>query len=135
MGVGSASVVLIFAVLCLTVFALISLSTAANDKALTRNNANLVREYYRADTLAETILADILRDGVQEKVRGIEITSDFDMMTWEELISYSVPVNGTKVLYVEVQLGMDGAERLSWSMRDTRVWSGEEVYLPVWDGT
>jgi hypothetical protein len=49
MGIGSASLVLIFAVLCLTVFALISLSAAQNDKALADANAALVKAYYETE--------------------------------------------------------------------------------------
>ena len=45
-GIGSASVVLVFAVLCLTIFALISYTAAINDKALTEVEVRLVKGYY-----------------------------------------------------------------------------------------
>ena len=48
-GVGSASIVLVFAVLCLTVFSLITLVVAGNDKVLVDAGAKLVTAYYEAD--------------------------------------------------------------------------------------
>lgn len=56
------SLLVIFAVLCLTIFALLSLSTGRADGRLTEISAKSVREYYAADTKAEEILAE-LRNG------------------------------------------------------------------------
>jgi hypothetical protein len=134
MGVGSASIVLIFAVLCLTVFALISLSSVKNDKALTDSNVKLVKAYYEADTLAECILADIMSGGLQETVRGIEITTGFDMDIFADTVSFDVPILNDKVLHVAAAFGFDGTEILIWSMRDLREWHENEDHLPVWDG-
>ena len=52
----------IFAVLCLTVFALLSLSTVRADGRLSQISARSVEEYYNADSKAQEVLAQ-LRSG------------------------------------------------------------------------
>ena len=69
--VGSSSLLVIFAVLCLTVFALLGLSTVLADSRLLTNSSKMVMAYYSADTQAEEILAQlrqgIIPDNVQEQ--------------------------------------------------------------------
>ena len=60
--VGGSSLLVIFAVLCLTVFALLSLSTVRADVRLSEASAQAVSGYYQADCQAEAILAR-LRSG------------------------------------------------------------------------
>ena len=52
-AVGGSSLLVIFAVLCLTVFALLTLSTAAADSRLSQDAADAVEAYYQADSQAE----------------------------------------------------------------------------------
>ncbi|MCL1807193.1 MAG: hypothetical protein FWG31_05775 [Oscillospiraceae bacterium] len=136
MGVGSASLILIFAVLCLTIFALISLTSAENDKVLTEVNAELVAAYYEADTLAEYILDEILSaDVIPETIRGIDIKETVDFFTDESIIAFRCPVTEEKELYVQLSIDMFGyAEILNWKMQDTQEWSDEDDKLPVWQG-
>lgn len=133
-GVGSASIVLVFAVLCLSVFTLISLSTATSDKALTDAAVETVTGYYRADTLAEYILADILAaDAVPETVRGVAVSSVLDFDTSASIASFSCPISDVKELYVEVAVFEDTYDILNWRMRDVGDWSVDDS-LPVWPG-
>jgi hypothetical protein len=137
MGTGSALLILIFAVLCLTIFALISLSSAGNDKALADANAELVMLYYEADALAETILAEIIASlpgTAAGEIRGVPVTMAFDEYKLADVISYRVPVNEYKSLHVEAVFGIDGVEVLCWAMRDARDWKEEDEPLNVWDG-
>ena len=48
-AVGGSSLLVIFAVLCLTVFALLALSTVQADGRLSQKTAQAVAEYYDAD--------------------------------------------------------------------------------------
>lgn len=61
-AVGGSCLLVIFAVLCLTVFALLSLSTAQANDRLADASVEAVSAYYQADRQAETILAQ-LRSG------------------------------------------------------------------------
>lgn len=49
-NIGISSLILIFIVLCLATFALLSLSNARREEALSRKNAVSVQEYYMADS-------------------------------------------------------------------------------------
>ena len=56
-AVGGSSLLVIFAVLCLTVFALLGLATVQANSRLSDASAQTVSGYYAADCQAETILA------------------------------------------------------------------------------
>ena len=72
-ALGGSSLLVVFAVLSLTVFALLSLSTVRADQRLGEASAKAVADYYAADLKAQEILAD-LREGKQvENVDDIRI--------------------------------------------------------------
>ena len=48
-NVGSASLAMVFSILCLTVFSVLSLITANNDYKLAEKNSSSLKEYYSAD--------------------------------------------------------------------------------------
>ena len=51
-SIGTSSLILIFIILSLTVFGLLSLSSAGSDWKLAQKNAEAVKGYYEADSLA-----------------------------------------------------------------------------------
>lgn len=120
--VGGSSLVVIFAVLCLTVFALLSLSTVKADKRLADINAKAVEEYYAADLEAERILSEIrggsLPDGVTKS---------------GNIYSYSCPVSETQMLSVEVSVTGEGFDIIRWQTVSTTDWT-ENDGLAVWRG-
>jgi len=133
-GVGSASIVLVFAVLCLTVFSLITYVVAANDKALVDAEASLVTGYYEADALAERIVAEILdTDLIPSSVQGIDIETNWDMYLDAELVEFSCPVADRNALYVRLALRSDSYDILSWRMYNTDEWSFDDR-INVWQG-
>lgn len=60
-GIGSTSLILIFIVLCLVTFSILSLGNARREEFLSEKNAAAVREYYRADSLAEEFVNQVAR--------------------------------------------------------------------------
>ena len=48
-NIGSSSLILIFIVLCLVTFSVLSLGNAKREDALSHRSADSVQEYYRAD--------------------------------------------------------------------------------------
>ena len=134
MGVGSASIMLIFAVLCLTVFSLISLSVAESDKTLADTEAELVTQYYIADELAERVLAVILDSDVTPgEILGVTIESEWDMDLFAEVAEYSCPLSDTMELSVKVAVGEDSYDILVWKMVNTGDWVIDDT-LKVWTG-
>ena len=120
--VGGASLLVIFAVLTLTVFALLSLSTALANDRLSSAAAQAVYDYYQADCQAEAILAQ-LRQGRQPP--GVARQGD--------VFAYSCPISGTQTLLVEVRLDGDTYTILRWQAVSTAPWQPDDS-LNLWDG-
>ncbi len=130
--VGGSSLLVIFAVLCLTVFALLSLSTVRADRHLGDAAAASVAGYYAADVEAETILAQLRRGEVPNDVPITTAISD----PGGTVISYACPISDTQELRVEIAfhggLG-DDYEILRWQAVSTADWVPDDS-LTVWDG-
>ena len=72
-NIGLTSLILIFIILCLATFSLLSLSSARGDQSLAARSARAVTEYYRADAEGEKWLkqADaILQKEMTKKGNG-----------------------------------------------------------------
>ena len=133
-GVGSASIVLVFAVLCLTVFSLITYVVAANDKTLVDNEAQLVIGYFHADALAESIVAEILNsDTTPAEVQGIEVHSELDFYSNSEIIAFSAPISDALAIFVRLSVSDDSYEVLSWRMYNSAEWQ-YDAGLNIWPG-
>jgi len=133
-GVGSASIVLVFAVLCLTIFSLITLVVSNNDKALVDAQVQLVSGYYEADTLATRILADILSaDTIPDKIYGVDIYTTWDESIEAETIYFFCRISDIKALYVNLVHRDDSFDILSWRMWDTDEWVFDDS-IKVWSG-
>ena len=61
---GGASIIMVFAVLCLTIFAVLTLLTADSERRLSESYALSTENYYKADTAA-TAFASSLTEGMQ----------------------------------------------------------------------
>jgi len=120
---GGSSLTVIFAVLCLTVFALLSLNTAQAGTRLSERSAEAVAAYYRADRQAEEILAR-LRAG--EHPDGVTFDG--------RIVSYVCPISETQELRVTIERNGTGTYTvLQWQSVSTAAWQPEEA-PDVWDG-
>lgn len=119
---GACALMVVFSVLCLTVFAMLSLSTAQAERRLSDASAAAVRAYYAADLEAEEIFAR-LRAG--EQVDAVTHTGS--------TYSYGCPISEHQTLKVELEK-TDGA----WTVLRWQVEANSpqaEQALPVWNGT
>ena len=133
-ALGGSSLLTVFAVLCLTVFALLSLSTVRADLRLAQRSRQAVQDYYAADCRAQEILAR-LRTG-QPLPEGVSVeTVSVDYADHgEEIHSYAVPISDTRELQVEVRMDApDDYEVLRWQVVNTGEWSFDGG-LEIWDG-
>lgn len=122
-AVGGASLLVAFAVLCLTVFALLSLSTVRADIRLADASAQAIQDYYAADCRAQEILAR-LRAGE----RPDEVAFS------DGVYAYSCPISETQTLEVEVRIEDSGYTVLRWQAVFSGEWESDDS-LYVWDGT
>lgn len=134
-GIGIASIVVIFVVLCMTIFAVLSLSTANEEHRLAKKYAQSAADYWRADTEC-TELANLLIDAWHSDdmsavydlaaQNGAECT-EADIGLY---VSYSRPVNDITDLTVTLLLN-DTVTVVSWNTTPVGVWIPEDD-LPIW---
>lgn len=121
-SVGAASLMVIFTVLCLTIFSLLSLSSALADRRLSDAVNDSVQAYYKADAEAEAIYAR-LRAG--EVPAQVHLTGD--------TYAYACTVSETQQLQVQLK-----NENGSWAVLQWQLVTLEQEHtdadLPVWDG-
>ena len=133
-GIGSTSLVLIFTVLCLALFAFISYTAAENDMALAQAEAALTMEYYEADALSERVAAGLLAsETIPVSLYGVEITSEWNATESAQIAEYYCKVSDRKELYARISIKDDDYEVLVWRMRDTDRWRPDASW-PVWSG-
>ena len=119
-ALGGSSLLVVFAVLSLTVFALLSLSTVRADRRLGERTAQAVSQYYAADAKAQEILAR-LRAG--ETPEGVTMEGD-------EYV-YGCPVSENETLQVRVRA--EGWRVLRWQVEYTGKWEPNQE-IEVWSG-
>jgi hypothetical protein len=152
-GVGTVSLVMIFAVLCLTVFAMLTLSTSNAEKALADRTAAFVTGYYEADTLATKIKAEIIKSYRDGTLYGAASLPDepYDIIGFEVTIapgvqlsyefeengtifaSYSCEVNEVQDLSVRLSLAGGSYTVLEWKTVYSQDWEIDDG-ITVWDG-
>lgn len=124
---GAVSLVMIFCVLCLAVFAVLTLATADREAKLAEMTARNAADYYEADRRAVEVVAALQK--------GTSVPGDITV-TWSgDVASFTVPIGEDQSLdaAVRVEAGKP-CEILRWRTVYTGTWEPEE-YLNVWDGT
>lgn len=121
--VGGSSLLVIFAVLCLTVFALLGLSAVQADLRLSEAAVRSVTDYYRADCEAEELFA---------RLRGGELPPEVGRTG--DVYSYACPISETQELQVELSHEDGHWTVLRWQAVYTAEWEADQR-LNVWDGS
>ena len=121
-AIGGSSLLVILALLALTVFALLSLSTVQAEKRMADAAARSVADYYAADLEAERIFAR-LRAG--ETVDTVAVQGNN--------YSYGCAISEHQILKVQLEKKEDTWYVCRWQV----IASPEPISetLPVWDGT
>lgn len=120
--VGASSLLVIFAVLCLTVFALLSVSTVRADQRLSDQALTAAEGYYEADCMAESILARLRAGEVPAGVTGKD-----------GVYTYACAVSDTQALVVEAAVDGEDYTILRWQVVSESQWQADDR-LPVWNG-
>lgn len=146
MGVGYVSVMLIFAVICLTIFAVLSFKAAISTDSFNDRSGDFLRQYYAADAKAKETLSR-LNDSMLE-ARGsmffeeefAESVRELDGVSVKQspdgfAASYVVPINDRQELAVGILFDNDGKYKIEqWQSRDVG-FDDTESHLGVWDGS
>lgn len=138
---GGSSLLVIFAVLCLTVFALLGLSTVLADKRLADASAKAVAAYYEADCRAEEIFAQLRSSCSGSVSSSADVENALDELgvrrlyhgdDQEDIYTYACPISETQTLWVEVRRAGDIWKVLRWqAVAKAQL---QELQLELWDG-
>ena len=123
MPIGSASLLTIFAVLCLLTFSLLSLSTANVNKKLSDKSAEAIANYYNADFEAQQILSKMREPTYPDQVKKIG----------KNMYSYECKISDSKNLSVVVMVNGQTFNIRKWNVVSTIVWKADDS-IEVWDG-
>ena len=120
-AIGGSSLLVIFAVLCLVIFSLLSLNTVLAEQRLSHAYGTSTEDWYAADLRAQEIFAR-LRCG--ETVPGVE--------KLEDQYRYAVEVSQHQTLQVTLRKNAGNWEVLSW--QTVAHMEERDSTLPVWRG-
>ena len=146
MGVGYVSVMLIFAVICLTIFAVLSFKAAISTDTFNERSGDFLKQYYAADSQAKETLSK-LNDCMLEARGSMFFDEDFqegakaiEGVTVSQTpqgfaAKYIVPINDRQELAVSILFDNNGKYKIEqWQSRDMSV-ETSDPHLGVWDGT
>lgn len=102
MNIGSASMLLIFVILCMVSFAALTIVSANADRRLSRGIAGRTTAYYDACNSAQESLAGI--DQVLSRQYGISADAEEYFLAVGHNKSYAIPVSDTQTLLVEIEI-------------------------------
>lgn len=144
-NIGSASLILIFIVLCLGTFGLLSLSSAKNDLDLAERNGRSVSGYYRADAEGEVFLAKVetaLADGLAKNKENPEpYLQEVLGSAWlpgEQCAALDIAMEEGQALSVRLHLSWENGQGklsiLQWKVYNQVEYEIDQD-MPVWDGS
>ena len=134
--VGSASLVLIFAVLCLTVFSTLSFVTAAQERELAEKSAQAIEQYYAADWQCEEQYEQILQE-LQNGTPVEKLPEILDIQVTKQKngyeICYSKEIDAYQQLQVVLFASNGNLQTRQWCVKNIQQQTYDDI-LEVWDG-
>lgn len=119
---GAVTLVMIFCVLCMAVFASLTLMTARREAALTDLTAERAQAYYEADRVATERVAALAQG---ETPQDVTISG--------ETASFTVSAGGSMQLKVHVRLDESGCSIEKWTTVFDGDWETDDS-IEVWGG-
>lgn len=140
-NIGSASMLVVFIILCLVTFSVLSVASANRDYTYSKKIADRTTSYYKASGKAETILSQIDRElksayeqygadylsHISGAFADIEEVENFTLPS----LSFSVPINDTQALSVSLVIQVPKNTKdtfytiTSWTEISTEQWDGD----------
>lgn len=141
-NIGTSFMLVIFLVLCMIIFAVLSLSSALRDYNYSQKTADRTTAYYEANNLAEETLAKIdnilleaytnpiPENELQQQLLSIEgVTISSDDTHSGFLLEYAVTINEDEILQVILNIFPNNNERytiISWKQIFVTEWEGDQ---------
>ena len=119
---GGASIIMVFAVLCLTVFAVLTLLTADSERKLSGEYKDSVDAYYRADAEAVAFVSELrteAKNGSWEAAAK-KLGADFAEITDGGKITKDFPLDDAQFLHVMLTVRGENAQVSAWTLVNGR---------------
>ena len=123
-NIGTPSLILIFMILCLVTFGMLSLTTAKGEWNLAQKNAQYVGEFYRADGEGE-VFYQMVFDAVRRAESDSQNRESFKNALSGELgryynpeesvIATQIPMQHSQALSIKLILNLDKEDKISIS--------------------
>lgn len=144
-NIGTPTLILIFMILCLVTFGMLSLSTAKSEWNLAQRNADSVTEYYRADKEGEIFYQLALQtvDHAQKETGDLQTVQNtlsrelgdyYDSQTG--IISTQIPMKRSQSLSLKLNVLPDQSGKIEvsqWKVIQTEEYEIDHS-MPVWKG-
>lgn len=132
---GSATLVMLFSVICLTIFAVLAVVTANNSWTLAEKSADAVTNYYAADSIAIEICNQITTTYQAENqlIAPEGYDCQLEELANETRLSYWVAIDDNQSLWVELVASQGTIQIAHWQVAYTGTWSADQT-ITVWGG-
>ena len=136
-NLGTSFMLVIFIILCMVIFSVLSLSSAIKDQNYSIKNAERTLAYYNANNKAEEYLAQIDHilsdtdsfDALKDKLLKMNDNHTFSWNTEnDETLQYYVPINESEVLEVVLTIHPQKETNytiLTWKQCSISEWNGD----------
>lgn len=143
-GSGYLSVMMIFVVLCLTMLAALSYSTASGENKYSEKSAEYTKAYYAADFEAKRTLAEVDNILSQhtllfDSFEVLQAIDEIDGVTGRHSIGYTsaswyTPINQSQSIFCEVVYTQNGRKITAWRTVSNYEQEEEKQPMGVWVG-
>ena len=130
-NIGIVSMTVTLCILCLTVFCVLTLSTALSEKNFSEKRAEAAKAYYKAETYATELTNRLMlsSDAVAfAEENKIQVRTEAE----KQIFYFSYPIDEGQELSVEL-LYDETWEISRWQIISTADWTPDQN-LPVWNG-
>lgn len=130
---GSASLVMVFAVLCLTILAVLAVVSANSELKLAEKAADAVTNYYAADTQAWEIFDTIVDTYDHGFTLPADCNAQLETVDGVDYLSYTVAIDDNQQLWVQVYQSNGAIQVAHWTVQDNGTWTAQET-INIWGG-
>lgn len=144
-NIGTPSLILIFMILCLVTFGMLSLTTAKGEWNLAQRNAQYVEEFYQADGEGEVFYQMVLGAVKRAESNSQDLESFRSALSNElggyydtetSVVSTQIPMKRSQALSIKLILNLEKENKISisqWKVMQTEDYEIDRS-LPVYKG-
>lgn len=140
-NIGGASIIMVFSVLCLTIFSVLTLVSANAESLLANKSAKVISDFYKADEQATEKLANVYQI-IDEQSNLQNIKTDVEKISKDVLVEeksgalyiyYFEIIDDNQQLNVALRTDGKKVDIVNWKIENTDQWEPDNG-LGLWQG-